>query len=130
LYNVKDGNDLLYCGGKHHTEIDVIVKTCSYIVNGLQNGTGIYCKWGESFCPLSQFASYERGRKCDVRFLSHTGIDLGEWEFSAQATPTKAIDDRCRSARINQSILNGLLSRDLTDAQVGIIKVPYLEIAG
>ncbi|CAG8774434.1 26705_t:CDS:2, partial [Dentiscutata erythropus] len=130
LYNVKDGNDLLYCGGEHHTEIDVIVKTCSYIVNGLQNGTEIHCKWGESFCPLSQSANYERGRKCDVRFLSHTGIDLGEWEFSAQATPTKAIEDRCRSARINQSILNGLLSRDLTDAQTGIIKVPYLQIAG
>ncbi|CAG8455283.1 13466_t:CDS:10, partial [Dentiscutata heterogama] len=122
LYNVKDGNDLLYCGGEHHTEIDVIVKTCSYIVNGLQNGTEIHCK--------CQSANYERGRKCDVRFLSHTGIDLGEWEFSAQATPTKAIEDRCRSARINQSILNGLLSRDLTDAQTGIIKVPYLQIAG
>ncbi|CAG8457904.1 9048_t:CDS:10 [Cetraspora pellucida] len=106
LYNVKDGNDLLYCGGEHHTEIDVIVKTCSYIVNGLQNGTEIHCKWGESFCPLSQSANYER------------------------ATPTKAIEDRCRSARINQSILNGLLSRDLTNAQTGIIKVPYLQIAG
>ncbi|GET04713.1 hypothetical protein GLOIN_2v1495217 [Rhizophagus clarus] len=88
LYKVKDGNVLLYCGGKRHTEIDVIVKTCSYIVNGLQNGTGIY------------------------------------------STPTKAIEDRCRSARINQSILNGLLSRDLIDAQVSLIKVPYLQIAG
>jgi hypothetical protein len=85
---------------------------------------------GESFCPLSQSTSHERGRKCDVRFLGHTGIDLGEWEFSAQATPTKAIEDRCRSARINQSILNGLLSRDLTDTQVSLIKVPYLQIAG
>ncbi|CAG8463461.1 14420_t:CDS:2, partial [Racocetra fulgida] len=66
----------------------------------------------KSFCPLSQSASYERGRKCDVRFLSHTGIDLGEWEFSAQATPTKAIEDH------------------LTDIQTGIIKVPYLQIAG
>ncbi|CAI2188112.1 6231_t:CDS:2, partial [Funneliformis geosporum] len=130
LYNVKDGNDLLYCGGEHHTEIDVIVKTCAYIVNGLQNGTGIHSKWGESFCPLSQSANHERGRKCDVRFLSHMGIDLGEWEFSAQATPTKTIEDRCRSARINQSILNGLLSKDLTDTQVDMIKVPYLQIAG
>ncbi|GET04711.1 hypothetical protein GLOIN_2v1495217 [Rhizophagus clarus] len=130
LYKVKDGNVLLYCGGKRHTEIDVIVKTCSYIVNGLQNGTGIYCKWGESFCPLSQSTSHESGRKCDVQFLGYTEIDLSGWEFSAQATPTKAIEDRCHSARINQSILNGLLSRNLIDAQVSLIKVPYLQIAG
>jgi len=70
---------------------------------------------------LSQSASHERGRKCDVRFLSPTGIDLGVWEFSAQVTPAKAIEDRCRSARINQSILS-LLSRDLTDEQVDTIK--------
>ncbi|GBB91906.1 hypothetical protein RclHR1_19350002 [Rhizophagus clarus] len=130
LYKVKDGNVLLYCGSELHIEIDVIVKTCSYIVNGLQNGTGIYCKWGESFCPLSQSTSHERGRKCVVQFLGHTGIDLGGWKFSIQATPTKAIEDRCHSARINQSILNGLLSRDLIDAQVSLIKVPYLQIAG
>ncbi|CAG8808717.1 31743_t:CDS:2, partial [Racocetra persica] len=77
LNYVKDGNNLLDCGGEHHTEIDVIVKTCFYIINGLQNGTG------ESFCPLSLSMVYERGRKCDIRFLSSTGI----------AIPTKAIED-------------------------------------
>ncbi|CAJ0759644.1 1834_t:CDS:1, partial [Entrophospora sp. SA101] len=45
-------------------------------------------------------------------------IDLGEWEFAAEATPAKAIGGRCRSAGINQSILNILLSRKLTDEQV------------
>ncbi|CAG8678104.1 5344_t:CDS:2, partial [Ambispora gerdemannii] len=100
LYNVKDGNDLLDCGGEHHTEIDVIIKACAYIVNGLQNGAGIHCKWGESFCPLSQSASHEKGRKCDVRFLS----------------PTRVF----RSSN----------SKDLTDEQAGTIKVPFLQVAG
>ncbi|CAG8685894.1 929_t:CDS:10, partial [Funneliformis mosseae] len=130
LFKVRDRNDLLDCGGEYHTEIDVIVKACTYIVEGLQNRDGIHCKWGESFCPLSQSTSYEKGRKCDVRFLSPAGIDLGEWEFAAKATPEKAIRDRCRSARINQSILNGLLSCELTDEQVNMIKVPFLQIAG
>ncbi|CAG8604811.1 3415_t:CDS:2, partial [Acaulospora morrowiae] len=131
LYKIiKDGNDLLECGGEHHTEIDVIVKACSYIVDGLRNGNGIHCKWGESFCPLSKSTSHEKGRKCDVRFLSHSGIDLGEWEFAAEATPNKAVGDRCRSARINQSILNGLLSRKLADKQADMIKVPFIQVAG
>ncbi|CAG8700157.1 3310_t:CDS:10, partial [Cetraspora pellucida] len=130
LFKVKDGNDLLDCAGEHHTEIDVIVKACAYIVDGLLNGNGIHCKWGESFCPLSKSTSHKKGRKCDVRFLSHAGIDLGEWEFAAEATPTKVVGDRCRSARINQSILNGLLSRNLADKQVDMIKVPFLQIAG
>ncbi|CAG8459146.1 13388_t:CDS:1 [Racocetra fulgida] len=72
---------------------------------------------------------YERGQKYNVRFLSSTGIDFGEWEFCTRAIPTKAIKDRCRSARINQLILNGLLSKELTDEQVNTIKVPYIQIA-
>src|SRR5215216_811287 len=90
----------------------------------------LLCIRGESFCPLSQSTSYERGRKCDVRFLTPTGINLGEWGFAAEASPAKVIRDRCRLTRINQSILNGLLSRDLTDEQVNMIKVPFLQIAG
>ena len=85
---------------------------------------------GESFCPLSRNADYKKGRKCDVRFLSPSGVDLGEWEFASNATPQKAIGDRCRSARINQSILNGLLNRNLTNEQVKKINVPFLQIAG
>ncbi len=85
---------------------------------------------GESFCPLSRNTDYKNGRKCDVRFLSQSGVDLGEWEFASNATPQKAIGDRCRSARINQSILNGLLNRNLTNEQVKKINVPFLQIAG
>ncbi|CAG8566125.1 830_t:CDS:2, partial [Acaulospora morrowiae] len=85
---------------------------------------------GESFCPLSKFTSHEKGRKCDVRFLSRAGIDLGEWEFAAETALNKAVGDRCRSARINQSILNGLLSRNLADKQADTIKVPFIQIAG
>ncbi|RIA80223.1 hypothetical protein C1645_8484 [Glomus cerebriforme] len=58
------------------------------------------------------------------------GVDVGEWEFSAKATPTKMIGDRCRSARINQSILNGLLEYNLDDNQVKDIRVPFLQFAG
>ncbi|CAG8549378.1 9844_t:CDS:2 [Racocetra fulgida] len=65
-----------------------------------------------------------------VRFMSNLGIDLGEWEFSAYATPAKAIEDRCRFARINQFILNGMLKLDLSDEQTKIVKVPFLQIAG
>ncbi|CAJ0848063.1 8328_t:CDS:2 [Entrophospora sp. SA101] len=50
--------------------------------------------------------------------VHYKGIDLGEWEFAAEATPAKAIGGRCRSAGINQSILNILLSRKLTDEQL------------
>src|SRR5438128_12240296 len=73
---------------------------------------------GESFCPLSRSDSYSKGRRCDVRFLSRSGIDLGEWEFAAHATATKVIGDRCRSARINQSILNNLLGFNCMDEQI------------
>jgi hypothetical protein len=57
-------------------------------------------------------------------------VDIGEWEFAVNATESKAISDRCRSARINQSILNSLLNRNLTDEQVKQINVPFLQIAG
>ncbi|CAI2169303.1 7464_t:CDS:2, partial [Funneliformis geosporum] len=70
------------------------------------------------------------GRKCDVRFLSMSGVDVGEWEFSAKATASRAIGDRCRSARINQSILNGLLEYKLSDEQVKNIRVPFIQFAG
>jgi len=59
-----------------------------------------------------------------------SGVDVGEWEFSAKATASKAIGDRCRSARINQSILNGLLEYKLSDEQVKNIRVPFLQFAG
>lgn len=59
-----------------------------------------------------------------------SGVDVGEWEFSAKATAYKAIGDRCRSARINQSILNGLLVYKLSDEQVKNIWVPFLQFAG
>ncbi len=85
---------------------------------------------GESFCPLSRSADHINGRKCDVRFLTISGVDIGEWEFSAKATATKAIGDRCRSARINQSILNSLLEYNLDDNQVKDIRVPFLQFAG
>jgi len=42
-------------------------------------------------------------------------MDLGEWEFAVRATADKTISDRCRSGRINQSILNGLLRLDWND---------------
>ncbi|CAG8554130.1 2567_t:CDS:10 [Funneliformis mosseae] len=74
LFKVKDGDDLLDCG-EGYTEIDIIVKGCSYIVEGLRKGLGINCK-------------------CSSR------IDLSEWEFSAHCTNTKAIGDRCRSSRM------------------------------
>ncbi|CAH1763091.1 14345_t:CDS:2, partial [Entrophospora sp. SA101] len=53
-----------------------------------------------------------------VHYKGGKRIDLGEWEFAAEATPAKAIGGRCRSAGINQSILNILLSRKLTDEQL------------
>ncbi|CAG8535982.1 28342_t:CDS:2 [Racocetra persica] len=114
-----NGNDMLECDSIGHTEVDIIVKTFSYIVDG-----------GESFCPLSKSTSYTKGRKCDVRFLSSSGMDLGEWEFSVRATANKTISDRCRSGRINQSILNGLLRLDWKDEQIKLVKVPFVQFAG
>ncbi|CAG8816298.1 23175_t:CDS:2, partial [Racocetra persica] len=81
---------------------------------------------GESFCPAIRSPTYVKGRRCDVRFLSSTGLDIGEWEFSSQVTPIKAIGDRCRSARVNQSILK----LGITNEQLEAIKVPFLQISG
>lgn len=84
---------------------------------------------GESFCPLTRSIEYNKGRKCDVRFISSLGVDIGEWEFASNFTAQKVIGDRCRSARINQSILNGLLNRNLNDEQAEKINVPFLQVA-
>ncbi|CAG8515333.1 4879_t:CDS:2 [Funneliformis mosseae] len=130
LYEVKDGTDMLDSGDETHTEVDIIVKATSYIVKALIKGLKIYYKWGESFCPLSRSANFERVPMCDVRFLSSSSVDLGEWEFAVHASATKSIGDRCRSARVNQSILNGILNLNLTDNQAKIAKVPFLQIAG
>jgi hypothetical protein len=86
------------------------------------------CIRGESFCPLSKSTSYTKGRKCDVRFLSSSGMDLGEWEFAVCATADKTISDRCRSGRINQSILNGLLRLDWNDERVKSMKVSFMQL--
>src|SRR6266542_5282502 len=85
---------------------------------------------GESFCPMSRSISYEKGRKCDVRFLSSSRIELSEWEFSTHCTNAKAIGDRCRSSRVNQSILNAILRLNLTKEQVKKTKIPFLQISG
>ncbi|CAH1758472.1 6412_t:CDS:2, partial [Entrophospora sp. SA101] len=116
IYRCKDRVDMLDYG---HTEIDVILKTCSYIIEGLNKDLVIRQKCIE----------YHKGRKCDVRFLSTSGVDIGEWEFASNLTAQKAIGDRCRSARINQSILNGLLNRSLNDEQAKKINVPFLQVA-
>ncbi|GES92167.1 hypothetical protein GLOIN_2v1726076 [Rhizophagus clarus] len=89
--------------GNTHTEVDVIR---AYIIEGLSKNLKEYPIWS---------TDHINGRKCDVRFLTVSGIDVGEWEFSAKAT--KAIGDRCRSARINQSILNNLMECNLDDEQ-------------
>ncbi|CAG8593136.1 1140_t:CDS:10 [Diversispora eburnea] len=113
-----------------HTEIDVILKACAYIVEGLSKNLKVYSIWGESFCPLSRSTDYTKGRKCDVRFISALGVDVGEWEFSAKAIANKTIGDRCRSARINQSILNGLLEYNLNYEQAKSILIPFLQFGG
>ncbi|GBC04669.1 hypothetical protein RclHR1_00580034 [Rhizophagus clarus] len=97
--------------GNTHTEVDVIR---AYIIEGLSKNLKEYPIWS---------TDHINGRKCDVRFLTVSGIDVGEWEFSAKAT--KAIGDRCRSARINQSILNNLMECNLDDEQVKSIRVLF-----
>ncbi|CAG8789406.1 21451_t:CDS:2, partial [Racocetra persica] len=52
---------------------------------------------------------------------------LGEWEFASEVIPNKVVGDRCRSSRVNQSILNGLLNLNLTDKQAKDIKVPFVQ---
>ncbi|CAG8736277.1 1126_t:CDS:2, partial [Cetraspora pellucida] len=88
------------------------MKAFGYIIEGLNPGFGIHQKWGESFCPLSKSNDYNKGRKCDLRFLSMSGVDIGEWEFASE------------------SILNGLLNLDLTDEQAKNIKVPFVQVCG
>ncbi|PKY53906.1 hypothetical protein RhiirA4_472384 [Rhizophagus irregularis] len=100
FFKVKDGDDLLDCG-EGYTEIDIIVKTCSYIVKGLRKGLRINCK--------CRSTSYEKRWKCDVRFLSSSRTDLGEWEFSAHCTNAKVIGDCCRSAKAGHKM--GLLDQ-------------------
>ncbi|CAG8623587.1 5625_t:CDS:10 [Gigaspora rosea] len=90
IYKSKDQADILdFTMKSAHTEIDVILKACAYIIEGLNKNLVIYPRWGESFCPLSKSADHINGRKCDVRFLTRSGVDVGEWEFSAKATATK-----------------------------------------
>ncbi|CAI2197556.1 12407_t:CDS:2, partial [Funneliformis geosporum] len=40
----------------------------------------------------------------------------------------KTVGDRCRSARVNQSILNDLLNLNLIDEQAKNIKVPFVQV--
>ncbi|PKK68895.1 hypothetical protein RhiirC2_851103 [Rhizophagus irregularis] len=68
--------------------------------------------------------------ECNVRFLSSSSVDIGEWEFAVHVNATKAIGNCCRSTRVNQSILNGILNLNLTDEQAKIVRVPFLQIAG
>ncbi|CAG8535235.1 18471_t:CDS:2 [Gigaspora margarita] len=94
-----------------HTEVDVIVKACAYVVEGLCKNLEVYSTWS---------TNYTNGRKCDVRFLSASGVDVGEWEFSAKVIANKTIGDRC----------NGLLEYNLNDDQVKNIQVPFLQFGG
>jgi hypothetical protein len=57
-------------------------------------------------------------------------MDLGEWEFAVRATDEKTISDRCRSGRINQTILNGLLRLEWNNEQAELINVPFMQFAG
>ncbi|CAG8602974.1 6424_t:CDS:2 [Funneliformis caledonium] len=131
IFKSKNTDNILSCGGHNEsTEIDAILKACWYIIEALMEGSQIHSKWGESFCPPSRSDAYSKGRRCDVRFLTRSGKDLGEWEFAARATAAKVIGDRCRSARINQSILNNLLGFNWMDEQIDGVNVPFLQIAG
>ncbi|RIA83734.1 hypothetical protein C1645_742849 [Glomus cerebriforme] len=77
--------------------VATVENVCSYIIEGLNKDLVICQRWGESFCPLTKSVEYINGRKCDVRFLSTSGVDLGEWEFASKLTAQKVIRDRCRS---------------------------------
>lgn len=46
FYKTIDGGDMLECDSIGHTEIDIIVKAFSYIVDGLNNGLGITSEMG------------------------------------------------------------------------------------
>ncbi|CAI2193798.1 2845_t:CDS:10, partial [Funneliformis geosporum] len=108
IYKSQDQADFLDYNAKNtHTEMDVILKACSYIIEGLNKNLQIFPRWlGRIILPVKQ------------EYRPHQGpVDVGEWEYSAKATASKAIGDRCRSARINQSISNGLLEYKLSDEQ-------------
>ncbi|CAG8550181.1 10810_t:CDS:10, partial [Scutellospora calospora] len=79
-----------------HTEVDVIVNL------------EVYSTWS---------TNYANGCKYDVRFLSASGVNVEEWEFFTKVIANKTIGDRCRSSRINQSILNRLLKYNFNDDQ-------------
>ncbi|PKK63687.1 hypothetical protein RhiirC2_129399 [Rhizophagus irregularis] len=81
---------------------------------------------GESFCPLGKSESYTKVENVMCVSCPHQELDLGEWEFTAD----KTISDRCRSSRINQSILNGLLRLDWSDERVKSIKVSIMQFIG
>ncbi|CAG8796575.1 2493_t:CDS:2, partial [Racocetra persica] len=129
--NFKDRENILdFSSETTHTEIDIILKACAYIVEGLNKNLKVYSIWGESFCLLSKNTGYMNRRKCDVRSMSEFGIDVGEWKFSVKAITNKTIGDRCHSAHINQSILNRLLEYNFNDKQVKNIQVPFLQFGG
>ncbi|RIA87111.1 hypothetical protein C1645_740372 [Glomus cerebriforme] len=84
--------------------------------------------------PNRYTALWAHGNRCDSEdlLLHHRGVeqgscsvDVGEWEFAVNATGSMAISDRCRLARINQSILNGLLNCNLNDEQVKKVNVLF-----
>ncbi|CAG8732692.1 1385_t:CDS:2, partial [Funneliformis caledonium] len=114
IYRNKNKVDILDYAGDTHTELYVVMKAFKYIIEGLNPGFGIHQKWDESFCSLSKSNDYNKGRKCDLRFLLISG----------------AVGDRYRSARVNQSILNDLLNLNLTDEQAKNIKVPFMQVGG
>ncbi|CAG8833495.1 7731_t:CDS:2, partial [Racocetra persica] len=131
IHKCMNKSDILdFVSNNAYKEVDVILKICGYIVEELNDDLKVYVKWGESFYPLSKSTNYTNGRKCDVQFLSMSGVNVGEWEFSAKITATRIISDRCYSARINQSILNGLLEYNLSDEQAENICVPFLQFDG
>ncbi|CAI2187099.1 18091_t:CDS:2 [Funneliformis geosporum] len=111
----KNKVDILDYTGDIHTELDVVMKAYGYIIKGLNPGFEIHQKWDESFSLLSKSNDYNKSQKCDLRFLSISGVNIGEWKFASKVIPHKAVSDHCRSARVNQSILNGLLNLNLTD---------------
>ncbi|CAG8518206.1 3144_t:CDS:2 [Diversispora eburnea] len=116
-----------------YTKVDVMINACSYIIQTLRKGLKIQQRWSDSYCPS---ADDENGCGCNVRFLSTSGIDIGKWNFSENATAStasKIIGDRCLFGRINQSILNGLLNLDLTDDNDNVIEgifVPFIQFSG
>ncbi|CAJ0886727.1 11721_t:CDS:2, partial [Entrophospora sp. SA101] len=125
IYRCKDRVDMLDYG---HTEIDVILKTCSYIIEGLNKDLVIRQKWGESFCPLTKSIEYHKGRKCDVRFLSTSGVDIGEWEFASNLTAQKAIAKKINVPFLQVASTSGqMLVEDLVEGFYVVFPGPTFE---